>query len=78
MNRRHEYWAVECEEQKGFIALKKVRRVEGRILNLSWPDNFQVECPYCKQLHSYIKQEITQLVSEQALSTVPLRRSRSQ
>jgi hypothetical protein len=58
MSEQDVYWAVECEERSRMIPLKKVREVEGMILELNWPDEFDVDCPYCQQPHSYIRQEI--------------------
>ena len=51
------YWAVECEEQKGWIQLLRVRDVAGK-LHLNWPENLEVDCPFCRRHHLYIRQEI--------------------
>jgi hypothetical protein len=59
MSNQNAQWVVECEEGKGTIPLKKVRSVEGMILEPSWPDEFEIDCPYCGRKHSCIKQEIT-------------------
>ena len=52
-----ECWAVECYEQRGFIPLGKVRRIE-ILLTPDWPANFETDCPFCKRPHRYIKQEV--------------------
>lgn len=77
MNQGHEHWGVECEEHRGFIALRRLHRVGEGILNLSWPVSFDVDCPYCKRPHSCMRAEITSRVFEQPLPIVPLLPSRS-
>lgn len=58
MSNQDAHWVVECEEGNGNIPLKKVRSVDEHILEPNWPDEFEIDCPFCGRKHPCIKQEI--------------------
>lgn len=48
-------WAVECEDQRGWIPLKHAHR---GVEPLGWPSEFEIHCPSCYRTHRYVGQEV--------------------